>query len=188
MRFTLRIGAAALLLVALLVGLVVRETRARAEGTELRLAMRGVDPRDLLTGHYAALDLDQPLAQGEPCPPGINEKAQPGWIAFTPGPRTARVTGFATQREAAARLGPVVARGKASCWTVREVVPIPGSVNLDLGVRRFHADQKRAMAVEAALRNRPPGESIAVISVGRDGKPRLKGVIVGGQRMDLDWK
>jgi hypothetical protein len=174
--------------VALLVGLVVKETAARAQGAELRLTMQALDPRDLLTGHYAALDLGQPLAAGEACPPGLGLELKPGWIAFTPGPASARVTGFAADRAAAAKLGPIVAKGEASCWRDTSDLAAQGRISLDLGVRRFHADQKRAEAVEAALRGREPGAAIAVISVGRDGKPRLKGVIIAGQRMDLDWR
>lgn len=187
MSYPIRIGAVALLLVALLVGLVVRETSARAQGTELRLTVQALDPRDLLTGHYAALDLGQSLDAGQTCPPGLGLELKPGWIAFTPGPVSARVTGFAGDRAAASRLGPVVAKGRASCWRDTDL-SVPGRITLDLGVRRFHADQKRAEAVEAALRGREPGAAIAVISVGKDGKPRLKGVIIAGQRMDLDWK
>ncbi|HPA38937.1 MAG TPA: GDYXXLXY domain-containing protein [Phenylobacterium sp.] len=188
MSYPVRIGAVALLLVALLVGLVVRETAARTQGTELRLTMQALDPRDLLTGHYAALDFGQALPLGAACPTGLGPEDKPGWIAFTPGPVSARVTGFAADRASAARLGPIVAKGKASCWRDTSDLKGPGRVALDLGVRRFHADQKRAEAVEAALRGREPGAAIGVLSVGKDGKPRLKGVIIAGQRMDLDWK
>lgn len=188
MSYPIRIGAVALLLLALLVGLVARETTARAQGTELRLTMQALDPRDLLTGHYAALDFGQTLPLGVACPTGLGLEPKPGWIAFTPGPASARVTGFAADRASASRLGPIVAKGKATCWRDKGDPTVPGRITLDLGVRRFHADQKRAEAVEAALRGREPGAAIGVISVGKDGKPRLKGVIIAGQRMDLDWK
>lgn len=187
MSYPIRIGAVALLLAGLLVGLAVHETRARAEGVEIRLPTQALDPRDLLTGHYAALDLGQAVPPGAACPPGLESATRPGWVAFTQGP-VARVTGFAPDRKAAERFGAVVARGKASCWRDPADPSAPGRITLELGVRRFHADQKRAEAVERVLRDREPGAAIAVISVGKHGKPRLKGVIVAGQRMDLDWK
>lgn len=190
MTYPIRIGAAALLLAALLVGLVVRETAARAAGREVILVMQAVDPRELLTGHYAALDLTQAVAPGRPCPPGTGIASGRGWVALTPGATDAKVTGYAKTRDAAAKLGPVVVRGQANCWAAPERDDTPGRVSLDLGIRRFHADQKQAEGIEKTLRDRKVGEetAFAVVSVGQDGKPRLKGVIIDGHRMDLSWK
>lgn len=62
-------------------------------------------------------------------------------------------------------------------------------VTLDIGVDRFHADQDEALAIEKALRQRRQGEApaFAVVSIGDDGRARLKGVIVDGKRTDLTW-
>ena len=190
MTLQVRIWAAALLMSALLAGLVVRETQARNAGREVRLAMQTVDPRELLTGHYVALQLSEAVEPGKACPPGLlGAQNRPGWIAVTPGPAFDRVTGFADTRAAASRLGPIVMRGKAWCWAAPERES-PGSLTVDIGVRRFHASQDQAESLATALSKREPGQAtaFAIVSVGQDGKARLKGVIVGGHRADLNWR
>lgn len=175
-----RILAAGVLLAAALVALVVYEARARSQGQEVRLAMEAFDPRSLLTGHYAALQLAHALPPSARCPDG----AEQGWLALRPDGAVYRLAGVAASREAALKLGPVAVRGTASCLGGGDTE----RVALDIGVDRLHADQQEAQALEAALRARPDRpEALAVISVGRDGRARLKGVIVGDRRTDLDW-
>ena len=117
MSLPVRIWAAALLLAALLAGLVTRETLARNAGQEARLAMQTVDPRGLLTGHYVDLQLTEALAPGVACPAGLESAPNKlGWIALRPGPDFAHVSGYAARRADAARLGPMVMRGKAYCY------------------------------------------------------------------------
>ena len=203
----LRIGAVALLLVLALVGLLVREDRARAAGQEVRLAMEAVDPRSLLSGHYAALQLVERLDDGAPCPPDLEARYghDDSWVALTPtAENTHRVTGGGATRDAALRHGPVVVRGQADCRQAFLAPPRePGDegppaderpqetfITLDIGVDRFYADQSEAEALEAALRRQgdaaaPP--AFAIVSVGQDGRGRLKGVEVGGTRADLNW-
>lgn len=186
---TMRILGAAAVLVALLVGLVVRENQARAAGREVRLLMEAVDPRELLTGHFVALRLSQLQAPGQACPPGSGTMMKPGWIALTPGPTGDRVTGVGSDRASAARFGPVQMRGKANCWGDSHDPTDRARVAIDIGVNRFHASQAQSEAFDKALRERKVGESTAwaIVSVGQDGKARLKGVIIGGKRADLSW-
>lgn len=186
---TLRIMGAALVLVALLVGLVARENQARNAGREVRLPMEAVDPRELLTGHYVALRLSQLQAPGEPCPPGSGSMMKPGWVALTPSPTGDRVTGVGSDRASAARFGPVQMRGKANCWGDPHDPNDRARVAIDIGVNRFHASQAQSEAFDKALAGRKVGEATAwaVVSVGQDGKSRLRGVIIGGQRADLNW-
>lgn len=168
-----------------LLGLVTWEARARAQGTEVRLAMEAVDPRGLLSGHYAEIQLRDQLPEGASCPPD-EEWGEGEWVVLRPvGDRHRAEAAFAVRSDAA-RHGPgVVVRGRLECQD-------PGAVvRADLGVERFHADRTEAEAIEDALRaargtERTP-EAYAVISVGRDGRARLKGVIVRGRRVDLDW-
>lgn len=181
-----RIVAAAVLLAAALVALVAYEGRARAQGQEVRLAMEAFDPRSLLTGHYAALQLTHALPEAVACPDG----GETGWLALRPDGEVYRMAGAAASREAALKLGPVAVRGSAYC--IGGEGPggdgQPRRVTLDIGVDRLHADQAEAEALEAALRAGPDRpEAVAVVSVGRDGRARLKGVIVGDRRTDLDW-
>lgn len=180
----LRIVATGVLLTAALVALVIYEGQARARGQEVRLAMEAFDPRSLLTGHYAALQMTDALPAGVPCPDG----AQDRWLALRPDGAVHRLAGVAASREAALKLGPVAVRGTASCiGRFSDDPAAPQTVRLDIGVDRLHADQEEAEALEAALRAGPDRpEARAVVSIGRDGRARLKGVVVGGRRTDLD--
>lgn len=55
MSVMIRLLLIAAAMTALLAVMVVRHATARAGGTEIRLAMEPVDPRDLLLGHYVEL-------------------------------------------------------------------------------------------------------------------------------------
>lgn len=195
----LRIAAAAGLLALALVALVVREGMARAEGQEVVLAISGFDPRALLTGHYVQFRITQEIAAGAPCPPGSAESEAPGaWVALRRAGSHHAASGAAASRASALRLGEIAVMGALSCPPAPDpVVPDssaeanlgPRSIDLDLGVDRLHVDQTRAQAIEAALRDprAAGGPAYAVLSVGRDGRARLKGLIVAGKRTNLDW-
>ncbi|MES3029703.1 MAG: GDYXXLXY domain-containing protein [Pseudomonadota bacterium] len=188
-----RILGAGLLLVVLLVGLVVYESRARTAGQEVVLAMEAVDPRNLLTGHYVSLRLTQALLPGQSCPPRTQPYSEGGWLALGADGAQHRFVGAGPTREAAkAKGGDVLIRGGVYCSRVAvgEVGESREAVTLDIGVERFHAGQDQAQAMETALRGRrDPGAApaFAVVSVGDDGRARLKGVILDGKRTNLDW-
>jgi hypothetical protein len=187
----LRIAAAAAVLVLLLVGVVLRENGARAAGREVLLPMEAVDPRDLLTGHYVALRLTQQLPLGLPCPKDATSFESGRWIGLKPVDGHYRYTGVGATRQAALAGGAEVAvRGGVYCSRMAFGNGDADVVTLDIGVDRFHADQDEAQAIDKALAQRRPGEApsaFAVVSVGQDGRARLKGVIVGGKRTDLTW-
>ena len=186
----LRIAAAAAVRVLLLVGVVLRENGARATGREALLPMEAVDPRDLLTGHYVALRLTQQLALGQPCPRERSTFEDGGWIGLKPAGGHYRFIGVGASRQAALAGGAELAvRGGVYCSRTAFGNTESDVVTLDIGVDRFHADQDEAQAIEKALRERRQGEApaFAVVSVGDDGRARLKGVIVGGKRTDLTW-
>jgi hypothetical protein len=64
----------------------------------------------------------------------------------------------------------------------------PGRADLDIGVDRFHADQKQAEALERDLRAGPDRPAaFAIVSAGADGKARLKGLVIGDKRLTLSW-
>lgn len=186
----IRIGAAGAALVLGLLGLVAREGHARATGQEVALPMEALDPRGPLTGHYVELELREALPEGAPCPPGAQEATRgsfegmtPAWVALNPVGPGWRVAAIAPTRREALRLGRVAVRGSASCGGDQ-------AVDLAVGIKRFHADQGEAEAMERLLRNRRPGEPVrayALVSVGRDGRARLNGVQIDGRRVELDW-
>lgn len=194
----LRIVAAVAVLALGLIGLVVREGVARANGQEVRLAITGYDPRSLLTGHYVQFQLVDKVPPEQVCVrKGSRLEPAQGqlWLAARREGSAHRLVGAASSRASALRLGEVAIRGDGLCFGMGRVViggrevPETLSATIDIGVDRIHLDQDEAQRLEKALRGRDgePPPSWAVVSVGGDGKARLKGVIVGDQRVDLSW-
>ena len=192
-----RIAIVAVLLIAALTGLTLHEEQLRQSGLEVMLSIQAVDPRDLLSGHYAAISIQQALGDA-PCPPGaatqpdVPTPLAPGtrrpaqWVALTPAGDHYIPTGMAATQAAAQRLGPVVVRGTLVCVAGGGAIPTVAS--LSIGVTRFHASQQDAETIGTALQqwqNPPP--AYAIVSVGADGKARLKGVQVAGKRSMLSW-
>jgi hypothetical protein len=182
----LAILLAGLLLTAALIGLVVRENAARDAGREVALSLQGVDPRDLLSGHYVAFDMVEPLTPGEMCPVTLmNPEAGTGWVALSPKGDHWQATGMSGDRAKAARLGVLTVKGSASCEPGD-----PHQIRLDIGLHRFHASQADAERISALIRTwnndaRPP--AYALVSISPDGRARLTGVQVGAEKFGLDW-
>lgn len=184
-----RILAAASVLALGLVGVVVREGMARADGQEVVLPITGYDPRELLTGHYVRFQFRSEYPTGTPCPPGHGGYSRrPGaWVALTRRGDHHEATGIALSRAGALKLGEVAVRGDIDC--LARTAPETTWVILNLGVERLHADQRQAEAIQKVLlaTRDEAANGYAVVSVGTDGKARLKGVTAGGQRVDLAW-
>jgi hypothetical protein len=194
----LRIAAVAALAVLGLIGLVAREAYERDRGTELILPMAGVDPRSVLSGNFVAISLQEPLALGQGCPPGFdaseiyNGPPPMVWIAFRQAGDHAVAVGAASTEAAAVRMSPIVTRGQASCSPPPTEPdgspPQPGSVLLNLGVDRFYASQAEAKAIgdmTAACDPSAGCPAAAIISIGPDTRPRLKGLMVNGKRIQM---
>jgi uncharacterized membrane-anchored protein len=196
MKLPLRIAVTAVLLTLALIGLVVREGLARDAGQEAVLAINAYDPRSPLSGHYAAFQVQDALPAGSPCPPGVSaagglpfQRERVAWVALKREGDRHRVAGAAATRQEARALGELTVRGIATCGPgfVQRDTPQGPIVRLDVGVDRFHADQKQAEAIERAVRSSRAAPAFVVVSIGRDGKARLKGIVVGGKRTDLTW-
>lgn len=202
----LRILIVAALAALGLIGLVVRESVARAAGTEVLLAMEAVDPRSLLSGHYVIVGLAEALPVGAACPPGAGDtgvflpaamqslRSGASWVALRPSRERHSLAGAADTRSGALALGALAVRGSASC-----ALPVPASegapaspalARLYLGVDRFHINQSEAQRIDALLRAQAPGAEAkiyAIVSIGEDGQARLKGLMVEGERLELNW-
>ena len=185
----IRILAAAGILALALIGLVVREGAARAGGQEVVLAISGYDPRELLTGHYVQFQFRNEYSGGTPCPPGSGGYARRAdrWVALTLKGDHHEATGVATNRDGALKLGQIAVKGDIDCLS--RAAPDVTWVILNLGIDRLNTDQTQAEALQKVLRAVPPGQAsgYAVVSVGADGRARLKGLTAGGRRVDLDW-
>jgi len=178
-----RIMAVAALCAAALAALVVSESLARASGQEALVPMEAVDPRALLQGHYVQLNLTQRLEANEPCPQ-VEGGAE--WIAFYRGGNDVLTfAGGARSRDGALQIAPVPVKGTFTCWESE-----PATVQLDLGIDRFYIGQAEAERIERVLREQTPGEetrAFALISISRDGRARLKGLVIDGERLELNW-
>lgn len=190
-----RILAVAALCIVGLIVLVVRESAARASGTEVLLAMEAIDPRALLQGHYVTIALQEQWEEGRSCPPTTASPAPDGWVALTPGEGGVyHAAGGSGLREEAAEHGPIVVRGGIACDQVFDdqgkPTAMPVIVRLDLGINAFYVAQAEAMRIESVMRQQNVDENArvyAIISAGQDGRARLKGLMVDGERLELTW-
>ena len=192
-RAPVRILIVGALCVLGLVGIVVRESMARDAGTEILLAIEAVDPRTLLQGHYVTLDIRERLEPEAPCPP-TNAAPNQGWVALAPDGDTYHAVRGAGLREEAETPGAILARGGLYCEEaspgVLGVGSRPAFVTLDLGINQFYVDQTHAERIDRILREQRPGDEArvyAIVSIGQDGRARLKGLIVDGERLELGW-
>lgn len=201
----LRILIVAALCVISLVGLVVRESMARDSGTEVLLAMEAVDPRSLLSGHYVIVGLQENLPEGETCPPAYiyedwigpqpRQEIPTDWIALSRSGDTYRVAMRSLpSREEALSIGAVAVLGTSFCnprqLDERGAVIQPASQQMDLGISRFHINQADAERIDRMLRAQTPDSEqriFAIVSIGRDGRARLKGLSIDGERLELSW-
>lgn len=182
-----RILAVAVVLALLLIGVVAREGLARANGDEVRLEIAGIDPRSLLGGHYVELRLAPDFTVPGACKPASRAHAEswPTWVALRLEGAAHRPVALAETRDSALARGAIALRAQASC-PLSFPPDVDSEVEFDIGISRFHASQAEATGLETALRQtRRP--AYAIVSVGADGRARLKGLEVDGKRTDLDW-
>ncbi len=195
----LRILIVAVLCTLSLIGLVVRESMARASGTEVLLAMEAVDPRSLLSGHFVIVGLREELTEGGfPC---STQYADAEWLGLAPNGRTVAaapvfslVAESTSSRGAEGAPGSVAVRGVYTCAPPQpptsDFAGAPGWIDLDLGINRFHINQTEAERIDQMLREQTSGEEqriFAIVSIGEDGRARLKGLMIDGERLELNW-
>ncbi len=185
-----RILAIAGLCAAGLGGLVISEGFARDGGQEITLPMEAVDPRALLSGHYVQLNFTNRIEPTEACP----EDGDWEWVALRPEGDIYVTAGGALSREQAERVGPLPVKGTFTCAPPSPALPgfepTAGWLTLDLGVDRFHINQADAVRIEQVLREQGAGEAtraFAILSVGRDGRARLRALLIDGKRFELSW-
>lgn len=182
-----RILLVAALCAAALIGLVISEGAARQSGQEILLPMEAVDPRSVLSGHYVQLSLTQRLEPSAQCP----AQGDWDWVALREDGERYVAAGGATSREEAQLVGLPV-KGTLTCSAPASDggETLPGWLTLHLGVDRFHVNQADAMRIENVLRTQNTDQltrAFAIVSVGRDGRARLKGLMIDGERLELSW-
>lgn len=195
----IRILAVAALCAAALIGLVVTELSARESGTEVLIAMQPVDPRNLLSGHYVNVFMQEELPEGAPCPETLldadsavfGDNVQEEWLAIAPNGDRHSVVGSAATREEAAELGSILVRGASACMMTTatpEGDPAVASISTNLGLERFYVDQANAERIERIQRASAGAEEVpvlAIVSIDANGRARMKGLLVEGERLEL---
>lgn len=190
-----RILIVAALCVIALIGLVVREGMARAAGTEVQMAMAGVDPRGLLSGNYVTVSLSEALPAGATCPQSSTIELDPhNWVALKVDGQLAHAVGTAPDRARVLQQAPLAVRGTMHCddaspgffglWATH------ARITTDLGIERFYIGGDQAHRIDEVLRHadrNAPSPVNAIISIGQDGRARLKGLSVNGERLELNW-
>ncbi|MEZ5970873.1 MAG: GDYXXLXY domain-containing protein [Hyphomonadaceae bacterium] len=185
-----RILAVAGICAAALVGLVISEAYARDGGQEITLPMAAVDPRALLSGHYVQLNFTDQLEPDEVCP----EAGDWEWVSLRREGDIYVAAGGAMSRDLAQSVGSLPVKGTYTCQPPTPasggVEGMIGWVTLDLGVDRFHINQADAMRIEEVLRDQRAAQdtrAFAILSVGRDGRARMRALVIDGERFDLSW-
>lgn len=200
-----RLIALAVLMTAVLGGLVAMHAQARRSGTEIRLAMEPVDPRDMLLGHYVQImtplhqldtrDFDTPdedWQAGDSLYVQVEPDESGAWqpVAIHRGeayPRLSESTAVLvhgqvrhayTTRDFAERT--VLPEDGGEPYTVPE--PVEGSeytaLSVVYNVERYYADRETALALEdLRLENRLR----LIVSVGGDGSAVIKGLEIDGE-------
>jgi len=180
---TLRILLVGLLLSAVLAGAAVQHILAVSSGTELTFTAQAFDPRALLTGHYAQVTyaISRPMTDEELAIPS-SKSWQPVWVAIVPNEGDWKVASITAKKPAAAP-----ADGRLVAAEARYLSGT--SARLRYGIERIYAQQKEAEAISNAVRGGPTGDSKVqvVASLGKDGRLRIKAIIVDGTRTDFTW-
>ncbi len=188
----LRILIAAAACVAGLIALVIYEGAARNTGMEVLLPMEAVDPRSLLSGHYVIVAPQTRLDPTETCPVPETQTDHI-WLAPT-GERIVGAPVYGLANPTATLPDAISVIGSYTCNPPTPPLDdIPGAqgwIMFDLGVDRFHINQADAERIDRILRDQLVNEetrAYAIVSIGRDRRARLRGLMIDGERLELSW-
>lgn len=190
-----QIAQAAAFLIVALGGRIGWEGFQRVTGHEATMRVTGMDVAELRRTQTSPLIFEDRLPYGIDCPlPGqhLDRMLLLGgnWLTLVEvvevdgdgkGRRwqavSASGSGFSAKRP-----GGLAVMGSAACHPT-----VSGTaIRTLLGITKLHASTAEAATLQAALsRVSGPAQTEAVLSVGPDGRARLTGVVVNGQRIDL---
>lgn len=171
------IALVALAQVGILLGLAAREEARLADGRIVLLAVRPVDPRDLLRGDYVILTYAvERLEPTIPVAAGL-VPGGPAWLVVATAPGEA-----ARPRRVLAEAPPAAALEEAEValrvvW--QGTAEQGGDQRLTLpGIGRYYVPEGTGQDLEEAIRD---GAVLARLSVDDDGTARVAALLVGGQ-------
>lgn len=169
-----------------LIAMAVNEQIRRSTGAEIVLRTRPVDPRDLLRGAYVALayEVERVNLRDLPTPadPTGWREGDTLYMALRKDMDVWKPVALSRERPPL-EAGDVLLRTK---YVRREdfadqTAPgqnMPVDILVDIGVDHYYADEKTALQLEKDAREQPLD---LILSVGGDGKPVIKGMMINGQ-------
>ena len=175
MSLTLRLLGIALLMSLFLAGMVVTHASARAGGTEVRLSMEPVDPRDLLLGHYVIIQTPVHRLSLDGLGGDTGHSWQRGdsiWVVLTESEGVFNpVSVHRRQPEGLSIQGRVFFSSPG--WTDEGPV-----LTVRYNLERYFASPEDALALEE-LRNE--SRLRLIVSVGSDGSAIIRGLEIDGE-------
>ena len=203
-----RLLSVALAMTLVLAGLVARHAWLRANGTEVRLDMEPVDPRDLLLGHYVIVrtpahridtaELAGPTEgweQGQRVYVALEPGADGGWTpvaALRERPQDgtfllgrAHWTGTLWDYEDAPNDPDAVEEGGPQTRRERIDETARDQLFVTYNIERYYASEAEALALEAM---RDEDRLRVIVSLAEDGSAIVKGLEIDGEtRYDRLW-
>jgi|GEM_PF-4603100 len=170
----------------------------RLAGHEVTMSVVGIDPFELEHSHNSPLVFEDLFPPDTICPTPVGNKDRVlifggHWLSILPvrgagalgdadeGHRWQGVDAWASGMDAKST-GRLAVMGTASCRPWANGI----AIRTQIGIDQFHATEAEAIVIRAALRRvYGPPKTQAVLSIGLDGRARLLGLIVNGQRIDL---
>lgn len=188
-------------LLAALATRIVWEVYQRFAGQEVTMSVVGIDRFELERSRTSPLVFEDMFPPDTACPIPVGNRDRAlifggYWLSIVPvqvprasgsGPIDSRwqsLRAWASGMDAKST-GRIAVLGTASCRPLANGI----AIQTHIGIDRLHATEAEALAIRAALRRvYGPPKAQAVLSIGLDGRARLMGVIVNGQRIDLkNW-
>ena len=194
-RRQIALAALGTLMAAILIGSAAAHQARFAAGRDILVNSQAVDPRALLTGHFARLAL-QPAAIDAPA--AATSALKPNARAFVTlepagAPGDWRATAISSERPQTAAGAIVVAVRVTSVMSQESSTGGMARVDFAWGPDRIYLDQTEALAVEEAARrtvDAPTGAAPrvrAILSLADDGGTLIKGVEIDGRRIETRW-
>ncbi len=200
-----RLAMVGVAMAAALLGAAGQRHLALANAREVLMVSEAVDPRALLVGHYAVLNLtpqrlDLPSAQAQTYKPGAQV-----FVRLTPEVEKGRwkIASLSPTRLAASGEDLIVRARVRDVYSSGEPSSL-STVNLTYGPDRIYLSQEEAVAVEKATRRMwvepgPPGPNgepaaepvqkpvYAILAVTPAGDVWITGVELDGERLEARW-
>jgi hypothetical protein len=168
--------AALALPLAALAAMIGQQEWLRSQATVVTVAVRGVDPRDLLRGHY----LTAGFAWSWESLPGTDGRMVAGALC---------VIEIDAQHQARVRFVPDSTRDQAIAGSCRLVIPgtlwgkdafVPAAIHSANGSFRLYVPEVRAGELERTIRERP-GALTVDLAVRADGHTSIQALRIDGQ-------